>query len=114
MAVQKILPKATAIEFEMVKLAAAAAFGVLPYRSDFLDITGILLPSIHIYGVGLSGLTVDVEMSNVATVGLAEVIAANVAANKVVPLTQGGRYVQLVLKTLTSGSFGATFSGTLP
>lgn len=107
----KLSPRNHNVTFELVRLQAAAAFGSLPFRSEALDISDFSIGSLHIYGSSLSGLQVDVEISNIDRPGLGEIIATNVAANKVVLLNQGAKFVFFNLKQLTSGLVGATFSG---
>ncbi len=114
MGVISLAPGPKVVQYELAKLVAAAVYGTLPFRSDFLDIARFPMGSLHLYGTSLVGLQVDVEITNVPTVGYAEVIATNVAANKVVVLNQGAKFVQFNLKALTSGLFGATYSGATP
>lgn len=107
-----ITPDEKVVRRDLLPITVRADLPTLPYTTPWLECGFHPLASVHIYGKSLVGLTADVEISNVPAEGVGEVIATNVSANKVVPLNQAAAWVRVVIKTLTSGKVGVTYSGT--
>lgn len=106
--------------FELLALSTSAALvalqgGALPFTTDILDIGGYPLSSLGIYGdASMAGLTLDVYVSNIPVIGSGEKVnAADITAAKVVAITQSPRYVWAIVKTLSAGRVGATWTGAL-